>query len=117
MALLFLLTISRRYLEPIWVGMAVMTLGFGLFVDLSVNFSLPKIIIFQLIAGLGVGLVFQSPLITLQSLVAPENLATATATFGFVRNIGCSISIVLGGGPLPERHGSSFRRHRSCSWS
>ena len=74
-----------------------MTLGFGLFVDLSINFSLAKIIIFQLIAGLGVGLVFQSPLIALQSLVAPENLATATATFGFVRNIGCSMSIVLGG--------------------
>jgi hypothetical protein len=86
-----------RYLEPISIGMAVMTLDFGLFIDLSVNFSLPKIIIFQLIAGLGVGLVFQSPLIAIQSLVAPENIATATATFGFVRNIGGSMSIVLGG--------------------
>lgn len=74
-----------------------MTLGFGLFVDLSTNFSLAKIVTFQLIAGLGVGLVFQSPLIALQSLVAPENMATATATFGFVRNIGCSMAIVLGG--------------------
>jgi hypothetical protein len=86
-----------RYLELIWIGMAVMTLGFGLFIDLSVNFSLPKIVIFQLIAGLGVGLVFQSPLIAFQSLVAPANIATATATFGFIRNIGCSMSIVLGG--------------------
>lgn len=74
-----------------------MTLGFGLFISFSPTFSLPKIVIFQIIAGIGVGLVFQSPLIALQSLVAPENVATATATSGFVRNVGCAMSIVLGG--------------------
>jgi hypothetical protein len=76
--------------------MAIMTLGFGLLTSFSLNFSLPKIICFQIIAGLGVGLVCQSPLIALQAFVAPENLATATATLGFVRNIGCAMSIVLG---------------------
>jgi hypothetical protein len=77
--------------------MTIMTIGFGLFVLYLPTFSLPKIIIFQIIAGTGVGLVFQSPLIALQSLVQLEDFATATATSGFVRNVGCAMSIVLGG--------------------
>ncbi len=40
---------------------------------------------------------FQAPLIALQSLVQPRDIATATATFGFTRNIGTSISVVIGG--------------------
>lgn len=67
-----------------------MTLGFGLFTSLSPAFSLPKIVLFQLTAGVGVGLALQSP------LIAPENVATATATLGSVRSVGCSMSIMLG---------------------
>lgn len=77
--------------------MTLVTLGFGLFIYLDSDFSLAQIVVFQVIAGIGVGLVFQSPLIALQSLIEPEQVATATATFGFVRNVGCAISVVLGG--------------------
>ncbi len=37
------------------------------------------------------------PLIALQTLVKPKDIATATATFGFTRNIATSISVVIGG--------------------
>lgn len=40
---------------------------------------------------------FQAPLIALQSLVEPKDIATATATFGFTRNLATSISVVIGG--------------------
>lgn len=60
---------TGQYLPMIWFGMTVMTLGFGLFIDFDVNTSWAKIIIFQIIAGIGVGPNFQSPLIALQSLV------------------------------------------------
>jgi hypothetical protein len=88
---------TGRYLEPIRFGMVFMTLGFGLFIDLPPHASWARIIIFQIIAGVGVGPNFQSPLIALQSLVKPQDIATATATFGFIRQLSTSISVVLGG--------------------
>jgi hypothetical protein len=74
-----------------------MTLGFGLFIDLDVSANWAKIIIFQIIAGIGVGPNFQAPLIALQNFVAPRDIAAATSTFGFVRNLSTSISVVIGG--------------------
>jgi hypothetical protein len=88
---------TGKYLPPIWFGMTVMCLGFGLFIDLDPTANWTKIIIFQIVAGIGVGPNFQSPLIALQSLVPPRDIATATATFGFTRNLSTSISVVIGG--------------------
>ncbi|KAF2681833.1 multidrug resistance protein fnx1 [Lentithecium fluviatile CBS 122367] len=87
---------TGQYLPCIWFGFFMMTLGFGLFIDLGPNSSWAKIIIYQIIAGIGVGPNFQSPLIALQSLVPKRDIATATATFGFVRNLGSAISVVVG---------------------
>ncbi|KAL8983739.1 MAG: hypothetical protein Q9205_002108 [Flavoplaca limonia] len=88
---------TGQYLPPIWFGMFFMTLGFGLYIDLPDYPSWSRIIIFQIVAGIGVGPNFQSPLIALQTLVKPKDIATATATFGFTRNIATSISVVIGG--------------------
>lgn len=85
------------FLPPIYFGVFFMTLGFGLYINLGVKRDLAKIIIFQVIAGLGVGPLFQAPLIALQSRVSPRDIATATGTFGFTRNIGTAISVVVGG--------------------
>jgi EmrB/QacA subfamily drug resistance transporter len=65
----FFIKKTGQYLPMIWFGMFMMTLGFGLFINFNVNSSWAKIIIFQIIAGIGVGPNFQSPLIALQSLV------------------------------------------------
>ena len=89
---------TGHYLPPIWFGMVFLTLGFGLFVDLpNHKGSWARVIIYQIVAGLGVGPNFQAPLIALQSLVQPRDIATATATFGFIRNMATSISVVIGG--------------------
>ena len=88
---------TGKYLPPIWFGLVFMTLGFGLFIDLDAKPNWAKIILFQIVAGIGVGPNFQSPLIALQSMVVPRDIATATATFGFVRNLSTSISVVIGG--------------------
>jgi len=87
---------TGKYLPPIWFGMTVLTLGMGLFIDLGSNHNWAKIIIIQIVAGIGVGPNFQSPLIALQSKIAPQDIATATATFGFIRNLSTSISVVIG---------------------
>jgi len=93
----FFIHYTGRYLELIWIGMAGICLGFGLFIKLGVNSSLVEIVLFQIVAGVGVGVVFQPPLIAIQSLVAHEDVAAATAPFGFVRSLSTAVSIVIGG--------------------
>lgn len=93
----YLIHHTGRYLELIWIGMAGTCLGFGLFINLRVNSSLVEIVLLQIVAGVGVGLVFQPPLIALQSLVEHEDVAVATALLGFVRSFSTAVSVVIGG--------------------
>jgi hypothetical protein len=87
---------TGKYLPPIWFGMTILTLGFGLLIDLEAKANWAKIIIFQIIAGIGIGPCLQSPLIAMQNFVPQGDIATATATFGFVRNLSSAISVVIG---------------------
>lgn len=93
----FFISHTGRYLELIWVGMALTTLGFGLFITLSISTSITKIVFLEIVAGLGVGLMFQPVLIAFQSLVGQDDMAAATALFGFVRSLSTAVSVVLGG--------------------
>ena len=87
---------TGRYREPIIFGMIFMALGVGLFIDLKSYASWSRIIVYQIIAGIGVGPNFQAPLVAFQANILPSDTATATATFGFVRQLSTSISVVLG---------------------
>ena len=88
---------TGRYRPPIFLGFALMTLGYGLFIDLDAHSSIAKIIIYQIIAGLGTGPNFQAPLIALQSSINPRDIGSATATYGFTRNLATAMSVVIGG--------------------
>ena len=104
---------TGQYLPPIWLGMVFMAIGFGLFTDLPNGRAWGRIISFQIIAGLGVGPMFQAPLIALQTKVDPRDIATATALFGFTRNLATSISVVIGGVIFQNRmmaHQAMLRR-------
>lgn len=84
-------------LYPVYFGLTFMTVGFGLFIDLGADRNWAKIIIFQIIAGLGIGPNFQAPLIALQGRTAPRDIAVATSAFEFTRNLATAISVVVGG--------------------
>ncbi|RDW81723.1 MDR family MFS transporter [Aspergillus mulundensis] len=88
---------TGRYQEVIWLGMALVTLGTGLFIDYNTSTPLGKIIGYQILSGCGCGLLFFPPLLALQSNIPTKDTATATATFGFVRNVAMALSVVLGG--------------------
>ncbi|KAH8682088.1 major facilitator superfamily-domain-containing protein [Xylariales sp. PMI_506] len=88
---------TGKYLPQIIFGMVVMTLGFGLYIDLGSVADWPKIILYQIVAGIGAGPNFQSPLIALQSSVERRDIGTATSTFGFIRQLSTSVSVVIGG--------------------
>lgn len=88
---------TGRYLELMWVGMTILSIGFGMLIYLDATSPLSQIIGFQLLGGAGSGLMFEPPLIAIQARVSQDDTATATATFGFVRDLGMSISVVIGG--------------------
>jgi hypothetical protein len=86
------------WIRPIiWAGMALTTLGFGLFITLGPTTSLPELVTIEVVAAMGIGAVFQAPLIAYQAAVDTADMAIATALFGFVRSLSTSISVVIGG--------------------
>jgi MFS family permease len=88
---------TGRYLECIYIGTALVTIGNGLFIVFSASTSIGMLVGFQMVEGIGVGLLFEPPLIAVQSMVAQEDMATSTSTFTFVRMMGTCLSIVIDG--------------------
>ena len=109
----FFISYTGKYLELIWIGMALTSLGFGLFITLSVSTSLTKIVFLEIVAALGVGLVFQPLLIAFQSAVEQDDMATATALYGFVHSLSTAVSIVLGGVVFQNQMQAHYQHLRS----
>lgn len=81
----------------ICTGMALTTLGFGLFITFGTKTTLTGLIAIEIVAAMGIGAVFQAPLVAYQATVDAADMAMATALFGFVRSLSTSISLVMGG--------------------
>ncbi|RAL08291.1 MDR family MFS transporter [Aspergillus homomorphus CBS 101889] len=92
----FYMRSTGRSREAICLGMLFTTLGYGLYIDLQSYASWPRIILFQVVAGLGIGPNFQATLIALQANTKPEELGRGTATFSFVRQLAAAVSVVVG---------------------
>ena len=87
---------TGRYVEIIFFGFGFLVLGFGLFTTLPATLSVPRVVLFQIAICLGIGALLQPPLVALQAHLEPADMATGTATFGFVRMLSAGFSIVIG---------------------
>ncbi|KAF3390473.1 hypothetical protein F1880_009062 [Penicillium rolfsii] len=87
---------TGKYIPVIFIGTSLFTLGTGLFIDFGTSISWPRIIVFEVVAGLGAGLLFQSPMIALQSHLRQADISAAMSAFTFLRNLSTSVSIVIG---------------------
>ncbi|KAF1976723.1 MFS general substrate transporter [Bimuria novae-zelandiae CBS 107.79] len=87
---------TGRYLEVLQAGLALMTVGVGLFISLKPALELAKIITFLVIVGIGFGPNFNAPLIALQKRIRESDMAAGTSAFGFVRMVGGAIGVVVG---------------------
>jgi MFS family permease len=88
---------TGRFRDIMWIGTFLMVLGFGLFISFDEYTSTAKTVGFLMIGGAGSGLLFEAPLIAVQSQVEQQNVASATATLSFIRNIALAISTIIGG--------------------
>lgn len=87
---------TGNYMYIVYAGAALMTLGSGLFVSFSAQREWAKVVAFQVIAGTGAGLLFQSPMIALQSHLRQRDVAAAMSAYTFLRSLCSSVSIVIG---------------------
>ncbi|KAF4636418.1 hypothetical protein G7Y89_g1658 [Cudoniella acicularis] len=87
---------TGQFLPPIWLGTSFMTLGSGLLIGLPIYPSWTRVVIYQIIAGIGVRCLFQAPLIALHSHLPPRDITSATVAFGFMRNFSTAVSVVVG---------------------
>jgi MFS family permease len=88
---------TGHFREIIWVGNVLLCLAFGLFISFDVNTSIARTVGYLIIGSFGSGILFEAPLIAMQSQVAQEDVATATSTLSFIRNMALTISVVVGG--------------------
>lgn len=93
----FFINRSGRYIEPLRVGAALLTIGTSLYTTFRPTTPLGHIIGFQMIGGAGTALLFQTPMLAIQASVPQAAVASATASLGFLNGLATAISIVLGG--------------------
>lgn len=74
-----------------------MLLGTGLYIKMDAGTPLVQLIIFQVIAGFGIGNLFNPPVIVIQNETPQEHVATATSTQAFIRTMATAIGVVIGG--------------------
>jgi MFS transporter, DHA2 family, glioxin efflux transporter len=83
-----LITLFGHYIPLMIFGSALATIGAGLIYTLEQDTGSDKWIGYQALFGIGLGLVFQIPVIVNQSLVTPSDLSSITAQTLFFQTIG-----------------------------
>jgi EmrB/QacA subfamily drug resistance transporter len=91
-------TVARtgQYRIVMQLAYAIFTLGMGLMTRLDAFSNEPEKILYLLVAAIGLGNLFQVPLIGLQAAMPISDMATSTAAFGFLRTLGGTIGISVG---------------------
>ena len=90
-------TKTGRFRWAIWSGWVLTVLGMGLLYLLSPGTSVVGWIFLNLVPGLGTGLLFPSMACALQAAADSKDAAFAAAMFNFMRAIGQSIGVAIGG--------------------
>ncbi|RAH81748.1 MFS general substrate transporter [Aspergillus japonicus CBS 114.51] len=84
-----------RY-KPIHIlGYALMTLGTGLYIDYDADSSLAKVVLYQMIAGFGGGILLTTFLPAVQGANPPKDLVPASATWAYLRAFGSIWGIAI----------------------
>ncbi|KAK7686305.1 hypothetical protein QCA50_010529 [Cerrena zonata] len=92
----FIVVALGDYRQVIWGSWAIMALGYGLMIMLDEKTSLAAQLLITLVSGLGFGGLFHPPLIGMQAAMPIKDMATSTATFGLIRQIGATIGTAIG---------------------
>ncbi|KAJ2545945.1 hypothetical protein EV175_005784 [Coemansia sp. RSA 1933] len=98
-----LVTKTGIYLPFMWAGVAVNTVGVGLFALFGSNPSNGMLIGLPIIFGVGIGFSMQPMLCCAQNAVEPEDVATTTTLFMTLRMLGSAIGLAVAQSVLQNR--------------
>ncbi|KAF8969828.1 major facilitator superfamily domain-containing protein [Flammula alnicola] len=87
---------TGQYRSMMWVAYAIFAIGMGTMIMLDSHSTLAEKVVYPLIAAIGLGCLFQTPLIGIQAAMPIKDMATSTATFGFIRTLGGTVGISIG---------------------
>ncbi|KIJ45566.1 hypothetical protein M422DRAFT_59756 [Sphaerobolus stellatus SS14] len=85
------------YKSVIILGLAISTIGFGLFTLLDERSNLATRELFPLIAGIGVGMLFHAPFAALTTGMSAHDRSRSTSAFFLVRFIGATSGLSVAG--------------------
>ncbi|KAG8899630.1 hypothetical protein FRB99_006526, partial [Tulasnella sp. 403] len=88
---------TASYRPIMWIAWGILTLGFGLMIDLDGSSSTAKQVLYLIIAAVGTGCLFQTPMIGMQAAMPVRDMATATSVLGLMRQLGGTVGISAGG--------------------
>jgi len=111
-----LITKSGKYRTGVWLGWVLSTVGMGLLCILEVNTSVPGWIFLNLVAGLGLGILFPALASANQASVSNQrSLAIAVAMFGFFRAFGQAIGVAIGGVVFQNRMEANLLKYENLA--
>lgn len=87
---------TGQYRPIMWICFAIFTVGMGLMTMLDSESTTAEKVMYTFIAAVGLGGLFQTPLIGLQAAMPVKDMATSTSTFGFIRTLGATVGISVG---------------------
>ncbi|KAH8658237.1 putative MFS transporter [Xylariales sp. PMI_506] len=94
---------TGKYLFLMYTSQVVLVLGVGLMLAISFGESPTKLIIFEIITGIGCGMNIEPPLLAAQAATTVLDTAAVVTTMSFIRSIFTAVAIVVGGVILQDR--------------
>ncbi|KAK4671656.1 hypothetical protein QC764_607770 [Podospora pseudoanserina] len=90
---------TGRYLPVMYAAQVFLMLGVGLFVslDFAERDNLGKLFGYEILAGVGVGMNIEGPILAAQAAASELDTAAVIAAMGFARSMATAVSIVVGG--------------------
>jgi len=91
-----IITLTGHYLPLLVVGSVLGTVGTGLIYSLNIGSPAGEWIGYQALAGIGLGLAFQVPIIVSQAIVEPADVSSISAIQIFVQTLSGAIFVSVG---------------------
>jgi len=88
--------VTGHFIPLMIIGSTLSTLGSGLLYTLDIGTPTGKWIGYQIVAGIGFGLVIQIPIIVSQAISKPADLSSITAIIIFFQTLGFTIFVSMG---------------------
>src|ERR1700737_4766459 len=92
-----IITLTLRFRNSVWVGWLFTIVACGVFTLLNPQTSVGARIGYYMLIGIGTGILFPSLQFAAQAGQPDEDVAIATSTFVFLRSLGQTFGVAIGG--------------------